>query len=139
VFIVIQGQRDRRGGDTTILDSVAGHRRTFDALAALLAGPNPSVEIAAAGRCHLCPDWDTLRLLRVVKANDKVRTEELPDGVLQVSGRPDLLARYIDAFRFEPGHDGDHRHPEQELASRGELAAGSRRIIVQADEDAVPQ
>jgi hypothetical protein len=52
VFIVMQGQRGRRG-DTTLLDAVAGHRQTLDALAAFLAGPDAPVEIEAVTRGEL--------------------------------------------------------------------------------------
>jgi hypothetical protein len=130
VFIVIQGRP--RDGDTMILDSAAGHGRTFDALAAFLASSERAIEIAAAGTCHLCPDYSPLRAFRMVKTGDKLRTEELPDGVLQVSGRPDLLARYIEAFRFEPGAQ-DHHHPEQQEMFFGGLdrrsAAGNARHL----------
>lgn len=132
VFIVIQGQP--RNGDTMVLDSAAGHQKTFDTLAAFLTSPAPSIEIAAAGRCHLCPDYPALRALRMVKTGDKLRTEELPDGVLQVSGRPELLASYIDAFRFDPGAQ-DHHHPEQqEVFFTGGLDPRSASIIIQADD-----
>jgi hypothetical protein len=132
VFIVIQGQP--RNGDTMVLDSAAGHQRTFDALAAFLASAKVAVEIAAAGTCHLCPDYPPLRASRMVKTGDKLRAEELPDGVLQVSGRPDLLARYIEAFRFAPGAQ-DHHHPEQQkIFLSGGLDPRSASIIIEADE-----
>ncbi len=132
VFIVIQGRP--RNGDTMILDSAAGHGRTFDALAAFLAGPERVTEIAAAGTCHLCPDYPPLRSFRMEKTGDKLRTEELPDGVLQVSGRPDLLARYIEAFRFKAGAQ-DHHHPEQRVAFLPDgLDPRSASIIVEADD-----
>ncbi|WP_242343536.1 hypothetical protein [Anaeromyxobacter terrae] len=131
MFIVIQGQP--RNGDTRVLDSAAGHQRTFDALAAFLSSPTPSIEIDNGGTCHLCPDYPALRAFRMVKTSDKLRTEELPDGVLQVSGRPELLARYIEAFRFAPGAE-DHRHPEQRLALTGELDPRSASIIIEADD-----
>ena len=116
-----------------VLDSAAGHRRTFDTLDAFLASPAPSMEIPAAGRCHLCPDWPPLRAFRMVKTGDKLRTEELPDGVLQVSGRAELLSGYIEAFRFEPGEEG-HHHPEQSLATRGSIDPRSASIIIEADD-----
>jgi hypothetical protein len=132
VFIVIQSRP--RNGDTMILDSAAGHRRTFDALAAFLASPERAIEVAAAGTCHLCPDYPPMRAFRMVKTGDKLHTEELPDGVLQVSGRPDLLARYIEAFRFDPGAQ-DHHHPEQRVAFiPGGLDPRSASIIVEADD-----
>lgn len=132
VFIVIQGQP--RSGDTMVLDSAAGHQRTFDSLAAFLASPQASIEIAAAGTCHLCPTTRPLRAFRMVKTGGKLRTEELPDGVLQVSGRPDLLARYIEAFRFEPGAQ-DHHHPEQqEIFFSSGLDPRSASIIIEADD-----
>lgn len=37
MLIVIQGERARRTGDTAILDSVAGHGETVEALTAFLA------------------------------------------------------------------------------------------------------
>jgi hypothetical protein len=132
VFILIQGQVDKRNGDTMVLDSVAGHRKAFDGLTVFLASPERSIEIEASGQCHLCPEWPTLRTFRMVKWDGKLRTEELPDGVLQVSGRPDLLTRYVEHFRFEPGEDGAHRHPEQ--AFWGDLAPGSAMIIIQVDD-----
>ena len=132
VFIVIQGQADKRNGDTMVLDSVAGHQKTFDLLAVFLASADKAVEISAAGPCHLCPDWPTLRAFRMVKSDAKLKTEELPDGVLQVSGRPDLLARYIEHFRFAPGDDGAHRHPENSFGHEG--APGSDSIIIEVDD-----
>jgi hypothetical protein len=131
VFIVIQGQP--RHGDTMVLDSAAGHQKTFDTLAAFLAGTKPSIELATAGKCHLMPDNPTMRAFRVVKTADKLRTEELLDGVLQVSGRPDLLARYIEAFRFEPGAQ-DHHHPEHQEVFTGGLDPRSASIIIEADD-----
>ena len=132
MFILIQGQVDKRNGDTMVLDSVAGHRKTFDGLTVFLASPERSIEIEASWQCHLCPEWLTLRTFRMVKWDGKLRTEELPEGVLQVSGRPDLLARYVEHFRFEPGEDSTHRHPEQ--AFWGDLAPGSAMIIIQVDD-----
>ena len=70
VFIVIQGQP--RSGDTMVIDSAAGHRQTFDTLTAFLASPAPMIEIAAAGRCHLCPDWPPVRTFRMVKTGDQL-------------------------------------------------------------------
>lgn len=132
MFILIQGQLDRRNGDTMVLDSVAGHRDTFQKLAGFLASSDQATDIGATGPCHLCPDWPTLRAFRMVKSDGKLRTEELSDGVLQVSGRPELLARYIEDFRFNPGEDGAHRHPEQGFM--GELAPGSAMIIIEVDD-----
>ena len=40
--------------------------------------------------------------------------------------------RYIDYFRFDPGEDGAHRHPEQGFM--GELAPGSAMIIIEVDD-----
>src|SRR5512133_602704 len=133
VFIVIQGDQGKRVGDTMVLDSTAGHGRTADALAAFLASQRQSIEIAAGGRCHLCPDWPVLRVFRMVKANTDLRTEDLAGDVLQVSGRSELLARYIEAFRFDAGEAG-HRHPEQTLAVAGGLDPRSAFIIIEADE-----
>ena len=117
-----------------VLDSAAGHQKTHDELAAFLASPVSSIEIVANGRCHLFPEWPAMRAFRMVKTSDKLRTEELPDGVLQVSGRPDLLARYIEGFRFEPGTQ-DHHHPEQqEIFLSGGLDPGSASIIIEADD-----
>lgn len=121
-------------GDTTILDSAAGHQKTFEALAAFLAGPEPAIEIAAAGVCHLCPDYPVMRAFRMVKAAGTLRTELLSDGALQVSGRVDLLSRYIEAFRFEPGAQ-DHHHPEhQEIFFSGGLDPRTVHIIIEADD-----
>lgn len=69
-----------------------------------------------------------------MKTGDKLRTEELPNGVLQVSGRPDVLARYIEAFRFDPGTQ-DHHHPEQQdILASGGLDPRSASIIIEADD-----
>jgi hypothetical protein len=133
VFILIQGEIDKRGGDTMILDSVAGHRKTMAALSAFLDSTEPSIEIAAAGPCHMCPDSPRLRAFRMVKSDGRIRTAELPGGILQVSGRPELLARYIDDFKFVDGEDGDHRHPENFLASAGDVEPGSQSIIIEVD------
>jgi hypothetical protein len=98
-----------------------------------LASTEPSIEIAAAGPCHMCPDSPTLRAFRMEKSDGRIKTAELPGGVLQVSGRPDLLARYIDDFKFDDDQDGDHRHPENFLASTSDLAPGSLSIIIEVD------
>jgi hypothetical protein len=121
MFIVLQQQEGKRAGDTMILDSVAGHRKTFETLTAFLASRDPALEIATAETCHPRPDWPSLRAYRMVKSSGKVKVEELPDGVLQVSGRPELLARYVTEFNVDPGKDGGHVHPEHPLAFDGEL------------------
>jgi len=133
VFILLQEHDGKRTGDTMVLDSVAGHRKTFEALKAFLASEDAVIEIAGEGPCHLCPDDPTLRVFRMLKSSGRIKAEELPDGVLQVSGRPDLLARYVEEFLFEPGQDGDHRHPELIFVSAGEVDPASARIIIEVD------
>lgn len=44
-------------GDTMVLDSVAGHRKTLDALTTYLSSDAQTIEIPSTGTCHLCPDW----------------------------------------------------------------------------------
>ncbi len=135
MFILIQEHEGKRVGDTMVLDSVAGHRRTYEALAGFLASSRASHEIAATpGRCHLCPELPTLRALRMVKSDGFLMTRELPEGVLQVSGRPDLLARYIEDFRYAPGDAECHRHPDHYFAFRNEVERGSNFIIIEVDE-----
>jgi hypothetical protein len=133
MFIVIQGVHGKRDGDTMLLDSAAGHRRTFEVLTAFLSSGDDSVEIAGAGPCHLCPDWPTLQFFRMVKSDARLRTEELPGGVLQVSGRPELLARYVDEFRFDADEDGAHRHPEAALAVTSDIDPKSESVIIEVD------
>lgn len=116
-----------------MIDSAAGHQKTYETLAAFLASPERCIEISGAGSCHLCPDCSPLRAFRMVKTSEKLRTEELADGVLQVSGRPELLTQYIEAFRFEPKAQ-DHHHPEhQEILLTG-LDPRSLSIIIEADD-----
>jgi hypothetical protein len=66
-------------GDTTILDSVAVHRRTLAALTAFLASGEEALEFEAAGRCHLCPEWPPLHVLLVVKTTGKLKVEGTAD------------------------------------------------------------
>jgi hypothetical protein len=127
MFIVLQ-----EPGDTMVLDTVRGHRATLEKLLGFLASPQASIELEAAQRCPAYPEQKTLRALRMLKAGGLILTEHLPDGVLQVSGRPHLLARYVEKFRFEPSDDGEHRHPEQ--AFTGELERGSDMIIIEAED-----
>jgi hypothetical protein len=58
-----------------VLDSPAGHQKTFDTLAVFLARSEHAIEIATAGKCHLCPDHPPMRAFRMVKTGDKLRTE----------------------------------------------------------------
>jgi hypothetical protein len=99
-----------------------------------LASPQGSIELQASPRCPLLPDAETLRVFRFVKTRGSILTQRMPGEVLQVSGRPELLARYIESFKFEPEMQTGHRHPEQAFV--GELEAGSNMIIVEADDDA---
>jgi hypothetical protein len=133
VFILLQGSADARNGDTMILDSVAGHRKTAEMLTGFLASAETSIEISAAGPCHLCPDWPTLQTFRMVKTDQRLKTKELAGGVLEVSGRPELLARYVQGFHFEPTQDGDHCHPEYALAATGDIDSTSESIIIEVD------
>lgn len=121
-------------GDIVVLDMVDGHQETRRMLGRFLASSEQAIEIAAAGRCPLDPGMETLRAFRMSKTTALLHTSELPGGVLQVSGRVDLLARYILAFDFDAKVDSDHRHPEQ--AFRGELARGSIHIIIEVDVEA---
>jgi hypothetical protein len=124
----------QRPGDTMVLDSVQGHGDTKRRLAAFLASADQVLEIPAAGRCPLDPDLKPLHLFRMRKTEELIHTQELPGGILQVSGRPDLLARYIESFGFGADVETDHHHPEQ--AFMGELARGSAHIIIEADIEA---
>lgn len=133
MFILIQGRVDARNGDTMVLDSVVGHRKTFEALMAFLSSGDEVIELAAAGTCHLCPDWPTLRTFRMVKNDGRLKTEEAPGGVLQVSGRPALLSRYAQEFVFDSAQDGAHRHPEYALAASNDLDPTSDSIIIEVD------
>jgi hypothetical protein len=128
MFIILQD-----AGDTMVLDSVRGHRATYDRLTAFLSSPQVSIEIEAGPRCPACPDSTTLRSFRMVKTSGPILTQHLPDAVLQVSGRPEMLARYVRSFQFDPADDGDHHHPEQHF--RGELDPASDMIIVEAEDD----
>jgi hypothetical protein len=127
VFIVKQ-----QPGDTMVIDSVAGHGRTADAIAAFVASGNLVEEINAAGICHFCPDRPILRALRLVKSQGLLRVEELGD-VLQVSGRSDLLAEYAKEFRFDASCDGTHAHPEHRLAFQNQVDPGSLFTILEID------
>jgi hypothetical protein len=121
-------------GDTMVLDTVEGHQNTRRMLAAFLEGQDQVIEVAAKGRCHLDPSMEPLWSFRMRKTQNLIDTQELPGGILQVSGRPELLARYIEAFDFEPGVETDHHHPEQRFM--GELDHGSAHIIIEADDEA---
>lgn len=112
-------------------DSVAGHRRTLEALQRFLLSDDHSVELTPSGACSRCPDWEPLRALRMVKTTGLLRTRA-HDGILQVSGRPELVSRYADYFDFEPGAGG-HLHPEQSFG--GELDPASEAIIIEVDDD----
>lgn len=128
MFIVPQ-----KPGDTLVLDSVQGHRRTYERLAAFLTEPQATIELQAASNCPLLPGRSCLGAFRMVKTEGLVYTEHLPAGVLQVSGRPELLARYIESFVFQPGMGSSHHHPEQKFL--GELAPGSDMVIVEAEDE----
>jgi len=121
----------QKPGDTMVLDTVEGHEQTRRKLAAFLASQDQVFEIATAGRCPLDPAQEPLGTFRMAKTTGLIHTEEFPGGVLQVSGRPDLLARYIQSFEFPPGVESDHHHPEQWFM--GELAEGSAHIIIEVD------
>ncbi|NJD19268.1 MAG: hypothetical protein FIA95_08325 [Gemmatimonadetes bacterium] len=121
-------------GDTMILDTAEGHEETRRRLAAFLASQEQVVEIHAAGRCQLDPAMQPLSTFRMRKTTGQLHTERLPGGILQVSGRPDLLARYIQSFAFQPGVASDHHHPEQGFM--GELAPGSAHVVIEANEEA---
>jgi len=117
-----------------ILDSVEGHGETSKRLRAFLSSSSKTVELIAAGRCPLHPRMEPLRALRMLKTGGPIRTEELPGGIIQISGRPELLARYVEAFAFEPGTESDHRHPE--YAFMGLLDPKSASIIIEVDDEA---
>jgi hypothetical protein len=107
MFIVLQDH-----GDPMVLDTVEGHRLTLQRLRTFLASDEDSVEIAAGGQCHLCPGSVTLQTFRVVKTDGLILVQQLPNAVLQVEGRKDLLSRYIKAFEFGTEVETDHHHPE---------------------------
>lgn len=117
-----------------VIDSVVGHRRTADAIAAFLASGEPLLEINAAGVCHLFPDQPVLRTFRVVKSQGPLKVEELEGGVLQVSGRPDLLAEYANEFRVDASRDGTHAHPEHRLAFQKLVDPDSIFTILEVDD-----
>lgn len=119
-----------------VLDTAEGHRETGRRLATFLASGDEAIEITAAGRCPLDPALEPLGTFRMVKAAGPIHTQELPGGVLQVSGRPDLLERYLKSFDFGPGVEDDHHHPEQAFTIRGELDARTAFIIIEADSEA---
>lgn len=72
-------------------------------------------------------------MFRVVKSQGLLKVEELPDGVLQLSGRSDLLAEYAKEFRFDPTRDGTHAHPEHRLAFRNQVEPASIFTILEID------
>jgi len=128
MFIVLQNP-----GDTMVLDSTRGHLATHERLKAFLASPQTSIDLPAMSRCPAYPEARTLRGLRVVKGPGLILTEHLSESVLQVSGRTELLERYAEAFLFDAGDSGDHRHPEQRFW--GELAPGSDMVIIEVEDD----
>jgi hypothetical protein len=128
MFIVLQ-----EVGDTMVLDSLRGHQTTYERLAAFLSSPQVSIEFEAGPRCPAIPDATTLGRFRMVKTSGPILTHHLPDASLQVSGRPELLARYAETFKFEAADGGEHRHPEQQFADE-ELDPASEMIIVQAED-----
>lgn len=117
-----------------ILDSAEGHGETRRKLSEFLASTAEVVEIVAFGRSYLDPDMEPLRAFRMRKTDGLINTQELPDGTIEVGGRPELLARYIAAFDFEPGVETDHHHPEQRFM--GELTHESAHVIIEADVEA---
>jgi hypothetical protein len=120
-------------GDTMILDSAEGHGETGRKLIAFLASTADAVETVALGRSPLDPDMEPLRAFRMRKTDGLINTQELPDGTIEVGGRPELLARYIAAFEFEQGTESGHHHPE--YAFMGQLDHRSANIIIEADEE----
>ncbi len=132
MYTLLQTLDGQPAGDAMVLDSVAGHAETLKQLRSFVSSASRSVEIAAPGRCPLCPDWQTLTTFRLVKTEGPILTEQLPGGVLQVSGRGDLLARYVSAFEFPEGASSDHHHPEQMFVN--EISPASKAIIVEADD-----
>ena len=127
MYIVLQNP-----GDTMVLDSTRGHLATHGKLVAFLSSPLTSIELPASSPCPAYPEAKSLGAFRVVKTGGLIRTQHFPGAVLQVSGRPDLLARYVEAFRFDAGEDG-HRHPEQRF--RGEIENDSDMIIIEVEDD----
>lgn len=119
-------------GDTMVLDSTRGHLATHERLVAFLSSSATSIELPGSSRCPACPEAETLGTLRMVKTVGLIRTQHLPGAVLQISGRPDLLERYVEAFRLDAG-EGGHRHPEQRF--RSELESDSDMIIIEVEDD----
>lgn len=118
-------------GEPLVLDSIEGHADTRRRLVAFAASPDPVLELGADGRSSLAPGLEALRALRVRKSDGPILTS-IEGPVLVVSGRPELLARYAEAFTFAPHAGGDEHHPEQ--AFPDDLAPGSLLTVVRADE-----
>lgn len=93
-------------GDTMVLDTTRGHRATHEKLLAFLASPQASMELESSLHCPAYPEAETLRRLRMVKTPGLILTQHLPEAVLQVSGRPELLERYIQVFLFDDAEGG---------------------------------
>jgi len=115
-----------------VLDSTRGHLATHGRLIAFPSSSETSIELPAPSRCPACPEAETLGAFRMVKTAGLIRTQHLPEAVLQISGRPDLLERYVEAFRFDAG-EGGHRHPEHLF--QGKLEHGSDMIIIEVEDD----
>ena len=124
-----------------VLDTVAGHAATFAAVEAFLESNELTLDLDAAGRFPLDADASFLRVLRFVKTGALLRTREDGPDVLEVAGRPNLLALWAEDLLFPEGDAQGHHHPEQAVATRGLDSKGgpvigvdrrSERVIIQA-------
>ncbi|MFO0582333.1 MAG: hypothetical protein U0229_08680 [Anaeromyxobacter sp.] len=120
-------------GDALVLDSIDGHAGTRLRIVHFAGSQAPELELPSRGRCPVAPTLSPIRALRILKRPGLLRTALTADGTLEVSGRPELLALYAEAFTFAPHADGDEHVPEH--AFRDMLEDGSLSVVVRAEED----
>jgi hypothetical protein len=135
MYVVVLNKETAPAGEVYVFDTVAGHRVTSEALVAFLDRANEtSLSLPSNGRCPLLPDAEFLRGLRFVCSPDLVLTSRTLDGLVQITGRRDLLRRYAREFLFTGECGSGHRHPETAFKI-DELHPKTEMIVLEAEDE----
>ena len=120
--------------DPVILDSTWELWATHAALEQFLESSEEVLTLSAKTDGNPAPYSEFLPFIQFLKRPTHLLVERTAAGGIRVTGSPELMKRWIQAFLC-PG-DQDHRHPEQEF-DLGEhvFQEGSLFPYVQADDD----
>ena len=120
--------------DPVILDSTWQLRATHAAIEQFLDSSEAILTVPARTDGNPAPYSEFLPSLQFVKCASHLLVERTAAGDIRVTGSPELMKRWIQAFLCSG--DQDHRHPEQEFDLEEHVFQdGSLFPYVQADDD----